>query len=225
MNRPLFVTDCDEVLLYMVSPFAEWLGNAKNIDFDLENGGFEGALTHRQDGRTVEAEDIWPLLGGFFDTEMATQLPMPGAVQSLATIAEIADVVILTNLTHERNEARRDQLKRLDMDYPVVTNQGEKGPPLAKIIEEHRPSVSMFVDDLPMHHKSASLHTPDTWRLHMIGEEKLAPQVACAHKAKYAHNRLDTWADALPWILEKIEAGEPAPSITSPKPDHAMADR
>lgn len=213
MTKPLFVTDCDEVLLYMVTPFQKWLDNHKNIDFDLENGGFEGALTHRTDGRKVEPEEIWPLLGGFFDTEMESQTPMPGAVESLAEIAAIADVVILTNLTHERNEARRAQLKRLGMDYPVYTNQGEKGPPLAKIVEEHAPSVSMFIDDLPMHHKSASIHTPDTWRLHMIGEEKLAPQVACAHKAKYAHNRIDTWADALPWVMEKLEAGEPAPPI------------
>ena len=219
MTKPLFVTDCDEVLLYMVTPFQAWLDNHKDIDFDLENGGFEGALTHRKDGRKVEPEEIWPLLGGFFDTEMETQTPMPGAVESLAEISEIADVVILTNLTHERNEARQVQLKRLGMDYPVYTNQGEKGPPLAKIIEKFSPSVSMFIDDLPMHHKSASIHTPDTWRLHMIGEEKLAPQVACAHKARYAHNRIDTWADALPWIMEKLEAGEPAPPIESATAD------
>lgn len=215
MAKPLFVTDCDEVLIYMVSPFAKWLSAAKDIHFDLENGGFEGALTHRKDGEKVAAEDIWPLLGGFFDTEMGTQQPMPGAVQSLEKISEFADVVILTNLTHERNEARRDQLKRLGMDYPVYTNQGEKGPPLADIIAEYSPSVSMFVDDLPMHHKSASVHTPQTWRLHMIGEEMLAPQVACAHKARYAHNRIDIWSDALPWITDKLQSGEPAPPLTS----------
>ena len=213
MSKPLFVTDCDEVLLYMVTPFKQWLSDTQSIDFDLENGGFEGALTHRADGKKVAAEEIWPLLGGFFDTEMEAQLPMPGAVESLFEIAKIADVVILTNLNHERNEARQDQLKRLGMDYPVYTNQGEKGPPLAKIVGDYQASVSMFIDDLPMHHKSASIHTPDTWRLHMIGEEMLAPQVACAHKAKYAHNRIDTWADALPWILEKLEAGAPAPTI------------
>ena len=28
MNRPLLITDCDEVLLHMVSHFDDWLGEA-----------------------------------------------------------------------------------------------------------------------------------------------------------------------------------------------------
>ncbi len=213
MNRPLLVTDCDEVLLHMVTHFADWLGDAEDIHFDLDNGGFEGTLTYKKDGRKVATDQIWPLLGGFFDTEMGRQTVIPGAKESLDEIAKIADIVVLTNLTHARNQDRREQLKTLGMDYPVVTNQGEKGPPLKKIIDEYQPSVALFIDDLPMHHKSAAQHTPDCWRLHMIGEEKLAPQVACAHRARHAHNRIDTWADALPWILETLVAGKPAPRI------------
>ncbi len=213
MSKPLFVTDCDEVLLHMVTHFADWLHEAEDIHFDLENGGFEGALTRTENGTKVKPEEIWPLLGGFFDTEMPRQTVIPGAREALDEIAKIADIVILTNLTDARNQDRREQLKALGMDYPVVTNQGEKGPPLKKIIDEYAPSTALFVDDLPMHHKSAALHAPECWRLHMIGEEKLAPQVACAHKARHAHNRIDTWADALPWILEKLESAMPAPQI------------
>ena len=213
MSRPLLITDCDEVLLHMVTHFADWLGETEDIHFDIDNGGFEGALTYRKNGQTVETDAIWPLLGGFFDTEMPRQTAIPGALDAIREIGKIADIVILTNLTHERNDDRREQLLAHGIDYPVVTNQGEKGPPLKKIIDDYQPSVALFIDDLPQHHKSAASHAPDCWRLHMIGEEKLAPQVACAHKAKHAHNRIDTWKDALPWIMDRLQAGQPAPRI------------
>ena len=35
MSRPLLITDCDEVLLHMVSHFADWLDEAHDIDFGL----------------------------------------------------------------------------------------------------------------------------------------------------------------------------------------------
>ena len=38
-GRPLIITDCDEVLLHMVVPFAEWLDEAHGIHFDLDHGG------------------------------------------------------------------------------------------------------------------------------------------------------------------------------------------
>ncbi|MFM2410423.1 MAG: hypothetical protein RL481_1251, partial [Pseudomonadota bacterium] len=35
MNRPLLVSDCDEVLLHMVVPFRDWLDEVHHIHFDL----------------------------------------------------------------------------------------------------------------------------------------------------------------------------------------------
>ena len=48
-SRPLLVTDCDEVLLYMVAPFREWLGEEHDIDFDFSGGDFAKALIDRKD--------------------------------------------------------------------------------------------------------------------------------------------------------------------------------
>ena len=50
---------------------------------------------------------------------------------------------------------------------------------------------------------------PQVTRLHLCGEPLLAPHIACAHKAGHAHARIDDWASALPWLLERIE-GVPA---------------
>ena len=82
--RPLIVTDCDEVLLHMVTPFEAWLDEAHQIDFALEKADFASALTRRADASVVEAEHIGPLLDAFFTTEMHRQTLVPHAARALA---------------------------------------------------------------------------------------------------------------------------------------------
>jgi len=212
LPRPLLVTDCDEVLLHMVAPFRDWLAEAHDIVFELVGGDFGRALKHRDSGALVEAGHVWTLLNGFFDTEMDRQTPFAGAVEALTALAGHADIVVLTNLLDHRRDSRARQLARVGLDLPVVCNQGGKGEPLARIVAEYAPSMVLFIDDLPQHHQSAAEHVPDSWRLHMVGEAELAPHITCAHRAGYAHARIDRWDAALPWLLERIAAGEPAPA-------------
>ena len=130
MSRPLIISDCDEVLMYMVAPFKEWLEASQGVDFHLEGHNFAQALRWQKDGTILEPADIWKMLGRFFDTEMDSQKPIPGAVEAINTLAEHADVVVLTNLVDERREKRAEQLAKVGIKVPVYTNQGPKGPPL-----------------------------------------------------------------------------------------------
>lgn len=215
-KKALLITDCDEVLLHMVSPFREWLDEEKAIDFNFAGGDFAKALIDRDSGETVEQARIWALLNEFFDGQMARQYPIAGAVQSVLAIAEIANVVVLTNLLDHRRESRAAQLQAVGLNFPVICNQGGKGEPLKKIIDEYQPDIAVFIDDLPQHHESAARHAPDCWRLHLIGEAAIAPHIACAETAGHAHARIDNWDEALPWIMDKIEAAAPAPEIAVP---------
>lgn len=208
MSRPLVITDCDEVLLHMVAHFRDWLGEAHEIDFAFDAPDFTTALTRRGTGETVEQKEIWRLLNGFFDTEMERQEPIAGAVEAYGTLAEKADVVVLTNLLDHRQEDRARQLARHGIDVKVYTNQGPKGGAIARILDEYEPSRAVFIDDLSQHHTSAREHAPDIARLHLCGEPGLAPHIACGQKAGDAHARIDNWQDALPWILDRLE--EPA---------------
>jgi len=205
MNRPLIISDCDEVLLHMVAHFRDWLGESQGVTFRMEGNDFAAAMRWNSTGEPVGERDIWRLLGGFFDTEMDRQLPIDGAIAWINAVAEHADVVILTNLTDERQERRARQLADHGIHARVFTNQGPKGPALAAIIDEYRPSRAIFIDDLPQHHKSAADTVPDVVRLHLCGEPMLAPHIACAHQAGDAHARIDTWAQATPWLLARLD--------------------
>jgi hypothetical protein len=208
LNRPLLISDCDEVLLYMLTPFAQWLDEAHHVHFDVDNlfdeekGGYLNAMRHKLTGEQVEQERIWPFLKGFFETEMHRQMPIPGAVESMNALAAHADVVVLTNLTDDVRDARAAQLRAIGIDVPVFTNQGGKGAQLRQIMEQYQPSVAVFVDDLAHQHTSVAAEVPEIFRLHMVGEPRIADQVKTPEAA---HARIDDWHSARGWIMDRFE--------------------
>lgn len=209
MKRPLVVTDCDEVLLHMVRHFREWLDEEHDIDFALNGNPFMQSIRRRDSNTEIAKEEVWSLLGGFFDTQMDRQEPIEGAIEAIRDLQREADVVVLTNLVDERNVARRRQLEALGITAPIYTNQGPKGDALSRIVEEHGAERIVFVDDIAQHHQSAKEVVPHVHRLHFCGEPSIAPHVPCALKAGHAHARIDNWAEALPWIRETLH-GEKA---------------
>ena len=206
MSRPLIISDCDEVLLYMVAPFRDWLSEQHGIVFDLKGRDFANSMRYRESGEVVSQEDIWRFLGLFFDSEMHRQAPVTGAVAAMTALAEHADVVVLTDLMDHRQEARTRQLAEHGLDLRVFTNQGPKGPALQAILDEYSPAGAIFIDDLAQHHGSVAELAPHVSRLHLCAEPTLAPHIDCAHEAGHAHARIDDWNHALPWLLERIYA-------------------
>lgn len=209
MSRPLIVTDCDEVLLHMVRHFRDWLGEEHGIEFLLEGNPFAQSVRYSDGGGPVEEAELWRLLTAFFDTEMGRQTMIEGASDALAELQREADVVVLTNLVDRFGEARRAQLREHGIEARVFTNQGPKGEALRRIVGEFAPSRAVFIDDLAVHHASAGESLPDVSRLHFCGEPAIAPHVPCALEQGHAHARLDTWAEALPWLLETLHGKRP----------------
>ena len=204
MTRPLLITDCDEVLLHMLVHFAEWLDEAHGYDFRLENPRFAEAIRDRATGAPVPPETIWPLLDGFFDSEMHRQNLAPGALEALQALEGEADIVVLTNLGDRHEAARIEQLARFDIRHRVLCNRGGKGAPVAELVGEMKPPVAVFVDDLAVHHESVAQHAPEVWRLQMIAEPKVARFMP---PAPHAHARIDEWGEAVSWIRSRFAAG------------------
>jgi len=187
----------------MVSHFDAWLGEAHGIRFAFETGNFGEAMTHTGTGELVASDQVWPLLEQFFRQEMHRQTIVPGAVEALGKIGEIADIVILTNLGDEAHPWRVDQLALHGIRHEVVCNRGGKGEPVRSIVERHGARAAVFVDDLPVHHASVAKHAPAVHRLHMVAEPRLAPAVPTA---EHAHARIDDWPAATNWIWERLTA-------------------
>lgn len=204
MSRPLVVTDCDEVLLHFVRHFGEWLGEVHGMAFRLDGNPFAQSLTPPGSREPLSAEEKWRFLDQFFDTEMARQTPIDGAVAAISELQREADVVVLTNIGDQYNASRTLQLRDHGITARVFTNQGPKGPALQRIVGEYGPSRAVFVDDLAHHLASAAETLPDIARLHLCGEPAVAPHIPCALEAGHAHARIDSWTEALPWLLESL---------------------
>jgi hypothetical protein len=209
MTRPLVITDCDEVLLHMVVPFAQWVDEEHGVLFRMEDASFAGALKRKECGTPLEAAEVWPLLDGFFRTEMARQLPISGALAAMAAIEGQADIVVLTNVGPDHQQARVEQLAAYGFHAQVIGNRGGKGEPVRQLIDERQPSIAIFIDDLAGHHHSVAIEAPDVWRLHLVGEPAIADKIA---PAKHAHARIDDWAAAQDWILVRLAENIPAPA-------------
>ncbi|HEY1143597.1 MAG TPA: HAD family hydrolase [Sphingomicrobium sp.] len=200
-KRPLLVTDCDEVLLHMVSHFAEWLKAEHNIGFAFETGRFTDAMIDLESGHALPMDQGWLLLDAFFRTEMHRQTLVPGALEALGRIGEVADIVILTNLGDEAHPWRVEQLAGHGIRHDVICNSGGKGSAVRDLVKMDKPPSTVFVDDLPMHHASVAKHAPKVWRLHMIAEPRVAQAVP---PAEHAHARIDDWPEACEWILDHL---------------------
>lgn len=209
MTRPLLITDCDEVLVHMVRHFADWLGEAHEVDFSF--GSWELAKNmRRRSGEALTQEEMFGFLHGFFPKQMHRQTIVSHAREAIAALAQQADVVILTNLQDQCQTHRVEQLAAFGIQHRVVCNQGGKGTPVAALVAEYAPSVAVFVDDLPVHHQSVADLAPEVWRLHMVSEPQLAAGIA---PAPAAHARIDDWQEAQAWIEARFAAAQPAPPV------------
>ncbi len=199
-DRPLIISDCDEVLLHFVSPFANYLSVQHEMDMVLETFSLADSVRHRATGEPVGQAAIWSLLDSFFETHIATQYPVAGAVEALRALSEIADIVVLTNVKDAIQAPRLEELRRHGMDYPVHCNQGGKGEAVARLIEGRTGSV-VFVDDLPPQHSSVKKHAPQVHCLHFVGEPALQAMIPAAPDADA---RIDDWPNALAHIRRVI---------------------
>ncbi len=202
-DRPLIITDCDEVLMHFAQPFAAYLDAVHDMELKFRSFSLAGSITRRASGASLEQADVEPLIDSFFDTHIHTQEPVEGAVDALTRLSEIADIVILTNIKEVVRLARSHELDRLGMPYPVLPNQGPKGMPVAALAAERTGAV-VFIDDLPPHHSSVAKRAPQVQRLHMVADPVLRDLLP---PAPDAHARIDDWATAEGWIRERLVGG------------------
>jgi len=205
MTRPLLICDCDEVLLHMVRHFGTWLRERHDMHFAYETGSFV-AIT-AADGTPVEPARAFEMLDEFFPAEMERQTQVPAAAEAHAAIGQHADIVILTNLGDHCRDHRITQLAAYGINHRVETNRGGKGDPVARLVAEYGNPVTVFVDDLAVHHESVAKHAPSVHRLHLVAEPAMADNVP---PAPFAHARIDDWGEARDWIAQRFADDLPA---------------
>lgn len=189
-GRPLVAVDADEVLVHFASHFAEYCEDRGN-QFALTEYSLDSAI-RGADGEALTRDQILPLIWGFIDEQTRWQRAIQGAAAALASLAQDAQIVVLTNAPFRVRDQRIANLADHGMAFPVVMNEGGKGRALQWLQDQVEAPVA-FVDDSPKQITSAAQHAPDVARFHLVGCEMLKPIVS---KSDDATHHPHDWAEA-----------------------------
>lgn len=186
---PLLAVDADEVLVYLADHLARYLDGI-GYRMHLTHYQLEGSIFLRDSDEPVPFDGCLELIDRFFEEETLNQQAVPGAAESLARLAEAAQVVVLTNVPGHAAGMRRRNLAALGMGYPMVANTGGKGRALQWLAA--RAQVPMvFIDDSPKQHESAARRTPEVARIHFVGASHVRRILV---DSPAAHHRAEDWA-------------------------------
>ncbi len=196
---PLIICDVDEVVLHFVRGFERWL-KERDLWLDPASYEFEGNVRRRADNRAISDTELSRLLEDFFHARIGALEAIEGAQAALEALAGEAQVVMLTNLPHVFYQARRRNLERHGMAYPLVTNSGPKGPAVRAISEKSSEPV-VFIDDYPAFLESAKAHHPDAELVHFLHDPRFAPH---ARQVEGARARVNCWDQARQVIVDTL---------------------
>jgi hypothetical protein len=200
-QRPLVVVDVDEVLALFFQGFGRFLGlhgyELRSDKFALFGNIFAPGGTEH-----LEIESGRLLFDEFFRCGGELIDPAPGAAEALAALSVRASIVILTNAPAHGREERARWLIRHGMDYPMIINEGPKGPAIATLAGRTS-APTAFVDDIVYHLASCAQAAPAVYRFQTVADERLRPIAPSSPD----HIRIDGWPLLLPAIEAAILAG------------------
>lgn len=188
--RPLVICDVDDVLFHFLPGFAAFLAE-RGLYFDWTSYSLDGTIHHAEKKRAVALEKAGALLNEFFD-HVEDLEPIEGAAQALTSIAEWAQIVIMTNIPARVSEERRRSLDRHGLSYPMVTNIGGKGPAV-NYLASKAGAPTVFIDDMPRQHASVARTSPEVVLLHFVAEPRIA---ALLGDVPECHHKATSWPEA-----------------------------
>lgn len=195
-DKPLIITDADEVLLRFMVALEKFLEN-EGLWIDLKSFAINGNIKSRATNEPVQRDN---LIDDFFAAATRHIGAVDHAAASLEKLASQAQIMVFTNLPLQYKQERIENLRDHGMDYPVLVGSGLKGPTLAHLATKTRAPI-FFLDDIPHNIDSARDHSPDIHRIHFIADPRLAELVA---PAKGASTRIDCWKQAHDWISSQL---------------------
>ena len=197
-DRPLVISDADEVLLQFMRQFEIYL-DRNDMWIDLSSFRLQGNIKYKGSDEAVDITNR-NIIDDFFVAETLNFSPVEGAAEALNALSKEAQIIILTNLPLAQKSERQINLSKHGMDYPVIVGSGLKGPAVKSLGEKINAPL-FFLDDIPHNINSVAEYVPTSGRIHMIADPRLSKLIGAAEGASA---RIDQWQEAQAWILDKL---------------------
>ena len=201
--RPLIICDVDEVVVRFLDGFERFL-ESEGLWLDAASFSLSGNVRRTCDGRAVTQERLEMLFQDFFPRYTASLEPVEGASEALRRLSQKCQIIMLTNLAHAYFGLRRQNLDRHDFPYPLITNQGPKGPAVRQLASNITEPV-FFIDDIPQYHASVREHAPHVHLIHFIADERFARHAPVVEAAAL---KTAKWAEVEDYITTTLNGPE-----------------
>ena len=163
-GQPLIAVDADEVMVVFVEHLSRWM---ETIGFEMRLVRYqlEGSMYPKGSNKALPFDECIGLINRFFAEQTLAQRAVPGAPETLARLANKAQIVVLTNVPRRATETRRENLTSLGIPYPMVVNSGGKGRAMAWLAAKAQ-APTAFVDDSVRQVESVANRAPEVVRIH-----------------------------------------------------------
>jgi hypothetical protein len=196
---PLIVVDVDEVLAMFMRGFERFIGQ-HGWELRLERFALFQNIYRPGGDQVISMVEGRKLFDDFFALERHEIDVAPGARAALESLAEKANIVILTNAPEASRTARSQWLLENGFPYPLLLGSGPKGGPVAALAALTN-GPTAFIDDLLPNLDSVATEAPGVRRFQMVADERLRP---LAPSAPDRHLRIDDWAELGPAIAAQL---------------------
>jgi len=199
-HKPLIVCDVDEVVVHFLRAFEAWL-DEHGCWLDPASFALNGNVKRKSDGQPIPVEELSHHFHAFFAARTAEFEEIENAARSLRHLSEVADVVMLTNLPFTYYEDRKRNLAKLGMSYPIVINNGPKGPAMCEITQASQAPV-IFIDDTPSNVSSVCEALPTAHVVHFMQDARFGRHCGPIEGISL---RSDNWNETADHIAKLIE--------------------
>ena len=202
-NLPLMIFDADEVLVHFAEPFATYI-KKHNHRLHLTGYRLDNAIKKADTDEVADPDTAKELVWGFINEETKSQPAAKGAPQALMKLQAYAQIIILSNVPHSVHDDRVANLKSLNMDYPLISNEGMKGPAVKEILKNHK-AQSFFIDDNPYQVESVYSDNQQTVCVHFSVCDLVKPYMP---KAVGASIEPTSWQDLVSQLIGCLKDDE-----------------
>ena len=202
-NLPLMIFDADEVLVHFAEPFATYI-KKHNHRLHLTGYRLDNAIKKADTDEVADPDTAKELVWGFINEETKSQPAAKGAPQALMKLQAYAQIIILSNVPHSVHDDRVANLKSLNMDYPLISNEGMKGPAVKEILKTHK-AQSFFIDDNPYQVESVYNDNQQTVCVHFSVCDLVKPYMP---KAVGASIEPTSWQDLVSQLIGYLKDDE-----------------
>ena len=200
---PLMIFDADEVLVHFAEPFATYI-KKHNHRLHLTGYRLDNAIKKADTDEVADPDTAKDLVWGFINEETKSQPAAKGAPQALKKLQAYAQIIILSNVPHSVHDDRVANLKSLNMDYPLISNEGMKGPAVKEILRNHK-AQSFFIDDNPYQVESVFNDNQQTVCVHFSVCDLVKPYMP---KAVGASIEPTSWQDLVSQLIGCLKDDE-----------------